>query len=349
MKKRNLGIDLCKIIAMFFIICHHFIVTRNGYALNQIASNNYSGPKLFILLNCFFVIAVNVFFISSGYCGINYKRRNLVTMVVNTYIVSIIISLIFSLLLNEKLGKNYVFYIGKLMIFYWYIFVYIALYYISPLLNHITNIFNKRELFARLVIFGLIFCTYGFFTNGALFNVNKGYSFLFAIYLYILGRYLRYSSRKRKRYLYIYVLLSLIVGAGVYYLYNNGNGEMAWKLYSYNNPLILIASVCFFCSFLSINIKNNKICQYIYIISKNTFFIYVISSDKYFSHWCSKLLHTLSRDANGFNILGYMIIITTCIIILSTTLGKYYSEIQNKILNKISDRRSLLIGVDKNE
>ena len=82
---------------MFFIICHHFIVTRNGYALNQIASNNYSGPKLFILLNCFFVIAVNVFFISSGYCGINYKRRNLVTMVVNTYIVSIIISLIFIL------------------------------------------------------------------------------------------------------------------------------------------------------------------------------------------------------------------------------------------------------------
>lgn len=256
--KKDINTELCRITLMIFIIMHHIIL--NTLELRSITSNSFDYKySIYAFLNSYLVVSVNIFFIISGYYLIKFNLKKIINMIIVLYFYFISINIFSFNILNERITIDTL----KSMIFpisnYWFIFVYILICIISPLLNLALKGCSKKQLKLYIIFFTIIFCVYGFLTNNQILGVNNGYSLIFAVYLYAIGYYLKnhYTCQNNyKLFLLKYILYSSINGIIVIVFTYLQKGSLAWKLYSYNNILVLLGSINLFLFFN--NIKFNK-------------------------------------------------------------------------------------------
>ena len=71
---------------------------------------------------------------------------------------------------------------------YWFIIVYILLFILSPILNAGIESLNRVQSVFLTVFFTAFFCCLGFVSEATFISLNDGYSLMFAMYLYFLGR-----------------------------------------------------------------------------------------------------------------------------------------------------------------
>lgn len=73
--QKLISIELLRICIMFFIVVHHCIVS--GLGLNQLMhTNEYilsNNTIILSIINCFVIVAVNIFFLISGYFNIRFN------------------------------------------------------------------------------------------------------------------------------------------------------------------------------------------------------------------------------------------------------------------------------------
>lgn len=189
-KVRNANVELLRIISMLFIIMHHCII--NGYGLQeQLKSGilNGGGYSIFLCcLNAITVIGVNVFFLISGFYGIRFSLKKLCALVIELYFYADVLTLIAVATGMEHIGFSTI----KLLVLpfykYWFIIVYILLFILSPILNAGIDALNKVQSISLTVFFTAFFCCLGFFSEATFISLNDGYSLMFAMYLYFLGR-----------------------------------------------------------------------------------------------------------------------------------------------------------------
>lgn len=139
---------------------------------------------------------------------------------------------------------------------YWFIGVYLLLFIMSPLINAGFEAISKEQAYAMTYFFTLIFCVFGFILKADFLGLNKGYSLIFAIYLYYLGRmmskygFFKHGQRKQ---IYCWLFNSIIVAMLTSGLYLKGKSATAWDGFAYNNIFIVFSAVSFVWMFLNLN------------------------------------------------------------------------------------------------
>lgn len=250
--ERDSNFELLRIFAMICVISHHILLhTFESFGLIQ------------NIFNSLFITGVNLFILISGYFQIKFSISKLIKL----YIIGIFCTLLMKYGFSWKAYsditiKDYILYFSSTDI--WYIPNYIALFFMSPFINLSIN--NTKRNQAVFILFCLIFMNiYMGYIRALNFNTN-GYSLVNFIFIYTIGAYLRkfpiiVSTNKLLLLLLFSILLTTIWAEC-----------MQPCAFFYNNPFVVLTSLCVFQIFSSIKIQSKKI----NIISNSVFIVFLI-------------------------------------------------------------------------
>lgn len=175
---------------------------------------------------------------------------------------------------------------------YWFVTQYFALFFAMPFLNVLTRTLKARESLS-LVVGGFVLLTiYPILAGSDLFVLNWGYSFVWFLYLYLTGAYVRnhgidLGSCGRVAYLLLFVAFSMMSGgcvmAGRCLAERFGAGARIAELgCSYASPTILLESVCLVLLCSKIDVQRAFIRQLIAAVAPSVFVVYVVHSNGVF-------------------------------------------------------------------
>lgn len=262
-KSRESNIELLRIIAMMMITMHHYLLMR--YLGGIVGGNEFvDGWQWAVLLNGFVYIGVNVFVLISGYFGIKFKWKGVLNILVyccfymavnllwatyvshtETYDIGVIVAK--TLKATTRTTK-------------WFIPCYLALYFLSPLLNSARENLSKRQYLFGLIVLSIYCLWFGFIRQVHVFNHN-GYTVGQFIWLYFIGGYIRRFQpqnklpHKRTVLLGTY-LLSCLIWAGLTIAQYSGVNILIWHPTTYNNPFTLLGAIAFFCLFTTFEFQS---------------------------------------------------------------------------------------------
>lgn len=288
-KKREMGIDIIKCLAIFSVIGVHFILNT---ATNISMSNNID-IMLYLSYRQFFIVCVPLFILTTGYLSIknelNVKYFKKIFSILGIYLFYSIITLIYR---NTFIKESITLVAGIKMVFSfeaipyaWYVNMFIGLFFLSPVLNKIIKNCSKKEV--ELCIFIIIGISIIPSTWNS-FNTFLGYSnilplpnFWISVYpiaYYLIGAYLKvYPSSFSKKY-YVYIAISIyITSIFINYMYSS-LGSVSNVIKEYSSLFILIQSCSLFMYLLDKDsIKTKFDDSIIKFISSHTLEIYLIS------------------------------------------------------------------------
>ena len=201
--KRNSNLEILRIIAMIFIIAHHF--TIHGMAdVNFIASN--SNNYVIYFLGILGKIGVNIFILISAYFMIDSKFtfRKFLTLGGEVYFYALLFLLIFVEFITPPSPLTVMDYgIALLPIShsaYWFVTGYIVLMVLSPFLNKFIKSMSKSSLIKLLSVLLVIWVVFPSITptfiDGPVTTIFVGYSFQYVpiiwfIILYLIGSFIK--------------------------------------------------------------------------------------------------------------------------------------------------------------
>ena len=201
--ERNSSIELLRILCMLAIVCGHIIICHHTvYSL----SNPEEILRLFVI--SFIMVHVNTFALISGYFGIRFNLKRLVSLDLQTIFYSVALFFV-----AVFLGWKCFSFRGTLVNFfpilteqYWFVSCYAVVYLISPLLNRWAESMSMKEF--QHILIGGFFIIYlwpslSFLINTPQFINDSGHGIVNMTFLYLLGRYLKMhfvDIRKSARY-----------------------------------------------------------------------------------------------------------------------------------------------------
>lgn len=285
MNKRNVNIDLLRIVSMLMIVVLH-VLLQGGLLSSQNKINFYSTWLIEII--CF--ISVNCYALITGYLMIDtnkWKIERLLQLWVQVFFYSILLLALGLLFFSERLPTSMI--ISSIFpLFrrqYWYFSAYAGLFLLVPFLNIMINNLDKNTMKRGLIIIFIVFsCLSSLFKSPA-FNTADGYSMLWLIFVYFIGAYIKrhlnlenFSIKKVKKYyilnlgitFLLFILLSLVSNK----LFGKLIGA-SW-LINYTSPFIVISSILFFMLILKTTINNERIIKVITWTAPYSFAVYLI-------------------------------------------------------------------------
>lgn len=279
--KRNIGLDLLRIISMIMIMSLHYL--GKGGALTS--SGNVSYIAWFLEISC--MVAVNLYVLISGYFLVDgkFSWKKVLKLCIDTWFYSLsflILELIFG---NGTSIKEILCGVFPILLkVYWFVTIYIFMYIMSPYLNILINNMNKIKHFTLCLILIIIFsCLHLFLPPMGLLNPQGGYGIIWFITLYLIAGYIkRYVNVNKKPIMliifFITTIILLILKFGLQYILKNypSTFEYISRIYEYYSIFILINSICLFLYFNGIEIKNKITTKIITVISPLTFGVYLI-------------------------------------------------------------------------
>lgn len=332
MKVRDSNIELLRIVCMMFIVVHHRLV----YGLYDIPfvlegkgeCDIISGSAIF--LNGFCYIGANVFVLISGYYGIKFKWRGLLTLYLTCSFYAFITYLAAQWGLIESDGSGLHRVLMPLSCRYWWFMTdYFILYLFSPLLNKAIEHLNKKEFIRVLVLFTIanVYFGYGF----EVYNQN-GYRVAQFVYLYCIAAYIRrYVNVERitqnKSFL-TYFACALLFGAlSILSHYMN---VPKFRSFAYHNPLLIVASISFFIFFLGFHFKSKPVNW----LAKGSLGIYLFPEAIFSGKWQSIMYDPyIGNMAIGVNVL-FMVATLLVYAILYCLFAMVFDRIRIVLLRK---------------
>lgn len=294
---RQSNFELLRIVSMFLIIAHHYVVHSN--LANMDFGYNKAIAEFFIIggkigVNCF--VLISAYFLLES----KFKIKKLLKIILQTFFYSLLFSVLFSAFTNSNISMS-TFAFPIIRSFYWFATVYVGLYVLSPFLNHIVHSFDRNGLAKLLIILTVLLTSFSNILNVTPFLSNIGWF----IYLYFIAAYCRYyfNSKKfsNKTYLtmailaymstYVLVILFLILGLKISFM-----DTYATYIIGMHTLPVLICSLALFLYFKDLNIKNSKI---INLIASTTFGIYLIHDNRFFRYYLWHELYGIDTYLNA--------------------------------------------------
>ena len=321
---RNPGIDLLRIISMYFIIVNHFLYFANGY--NRFSKHN----RQLTMLHTFTAWHINGFMLISGIVGYkSYKYANLLYLWLIVFFYSVGIHKYVKYfkkgfyINNQEAYKEY-----YPMIFrkYWYFTAYFGMCLFLPVINKGVEYLTKSEL--KLVVISMIsiFVFWEDYKNPTedVFKLHGGMSVLWLLIFYIIGAYIgkyRVDYSGYKKYIYcIICILFYVISSYIYFKVvinelNFGNGRYQLEIanmlkrtftlrYDSLSKVIQSISVCLF--LLQIN-YNKYIAKIICFFGPLIFGVYLIHMNIFFEKKIlPRVFDNIPRDINLKSLLGFL-------------------------------------------
>lgn len=246
--RRNSSFELLRILLIFLVIIGHANVWYIGFTYNT-----ESEHVIKVLLQVICMPAVNAFVLISGWFGIKANISKIISLLFQMLFITVPVAIVMWILGKVNLlsleNFNY-FVLGGNN--YWFIINYIGLLLVAPLLNNLFNNSSKEALFAYLFSFLLFVVPLDVILRSKVLGLEGGYSLLWFIYLYILGRYIRkFDIIWLDHNKWIVLVICVIAQSILFYFHLIGN--------RYTNPLILLPAICLILIFKDFSFHNQLI------------------------------------------------------------------------------------------
>lgn len=304
---RNSSLELLRILCMFFIVFHHFMLNCAfpKYEVDALSGSDVAlGTAL--TLNGFFCIAVNCFILITGYFGLKFKVRGFFKLFFVCAFYSLLGYLIHLYLDGSHIGRSVLDYslFALSNSRWWFINCYLVLFFTAPLLNIGINQLPKKEYLRIILLLTIINVYFGFFGGRVGYN-QYGYCVAQFVYLYVIGGYMRrfltleWIKKKRWGLLVFTFGFALLVGMEAIIETFVTHSEL--KAFYYNSPLVVAASVSFFLFMSSFHFQNKTINW----LATGAVAVYLFQEQPYIGyHWLypsvSKLLADWKSGAASF-------------------------------------------------
>lgn len=274
MKERESNIELLRIICMFMIVMHHFVVNVWYPGMLEMRSPVSIGESAFLLSHCLFFIGVNCFVLISGYFRIKTSLRGFLHLYGFYAFYALLIALSQYFCDAQYVGmplpeKCFHIAIHSLMPWdnnnFWFLNAYLGLFMVASLLNAAIENLTKSNYIRILVLLTILNVIFGNILSIDLLN-TWGFCVAQFVYLYMIGGYIRkyvtIESIRAHRWsnLSVYAvsaaLWAVFVAIQVFQFPFIGR---FFKAFSYNNVFVLAAAIGFFLFMLSFDIKSKTI------------------------------------------------------------------------------------------
>ena len=223
---------------------------------------------------------------------------------------------------------------------YWFIIVYILLFILSPILNAGIESLNRVQSVFLTVFFTAFFCCLGFVSEATFISLNDGYSLMFAMYLYFLGRMMnkwKLLKRSQGKQVFYWIASSMITVVGCAVLIYLKKSQFAWKMFSYNQLFVVLAAVNFVWIFLNLPEKGDGgKCQR---IAKHILPIYYIHTCTVFSYYRNLPLKWVSINLEFALQIPALIVYAILIFAMCASIDelkmKMIGKVESKSVNKM--------------
>lgn len=262
---------------MGMIVLHHLLVHGLALKASFVQDVKLDG-FLFscIVLNAFTVFAVNAFVLISGYFGIRYKTRSLFYLIMQGLVYAGCLMLVFRWM--GYAGG------GVLPTKYWFLLCFVCMYLLAPYVNLVIDGINDKGVLVLVAIVGFLQFFVGYLTEHAI--VGGGYSVQQLLAMYVYGRALNRFEFWREKIdwkllLLVFVCCWLLIAGAAIYLLVTSHSRWAWRMYSYDSPLVVLGAVCVFLLSLKVTIQIS----WVRSVSKHIFGVYLFHDNEYFSKY----------------------------------------------------------------
>lgn len=288
--RRNIGIDLLKMVSMLLVICTH-IYMQGGvlYAEKYGTVGYYVSSFAYSISLC----AVDCFIIIHGYCACKSKFK--LSKIIERWLLvlfwSVVISCIVMMAQPEMRSVTEIIsmFFPVLRGRYWFFNAFLVLFMFEPILNHIIETLSERKYRFMLLVVGILFCLVPVASLGNdVLKISGGAEFCWFFVLYLIGGYLRkYVTNKKveyKNYLNMVLffgfalfnlaykaiienLTSFVLGQAIF-------GELLW---SNTSPIMLGEAIFLFLFFSRLKIEDTSLTSRIVnFITPLVFSVYII-------------------------------------------------------------------------
>lgn len=337
-EKRNIGIDILRILSMLMIVILHYL------GKGEFLTNDRNG----IIENCIkslCIVAVNCYVLISGYFLIesHFTWKKVLKLWGETlfYSVFIYILLIITGLHSFTIKEAIQSFFPIITKEYWFVNVYLLMYILSPFINILIKHLKKEEFKKLIIILLIAFCVMpSVLPQNMNFDTTNGYGIIWFIVLYFIAAYIKlYKKEEQKleyRYIVIYFILSMIIAASRILIYPI---KQTTLMYHYNFILVFLSSLCLFLFFKNIQIKKEKLVKGITYVSSLTFGVYLIHEQGVFrsSVLYNKILHTdLWKDSLQGFLISILLVLGSFIIylLIEACRQKIWKFIKSKVFRK---------------
>ena len=331
---RDSNVELLRIISTLGVIILHINSGGKGFSYVSDLFLNY---HIMLLVELFFICAVNVFILIFGY--FNYEKTSaslskplalLIQLIVYTearYLINIVLK-------TESFSIPQ--FIYKLVPMNWYLSLYVVLFLLAPFINCLLKKISRQNFNVLLGIMLFVFSVWPTFLDLLSEKVNvslssmytigtngsgQGYTIVNFVLLYIIGVYIRkyHIQIKHSFFWYLTCVFALLLYSRLSF-----GGAL-----SYCNPIIILQTVCIFLTFQKMNLSSNVINRLAkgsfsaYLL--HTFFLPYIDIQKNVSGGICRMLYFYFVSCLGIYLFGFVI-------------GALYSRFVGKNVSKISKK-----------
>lgn len=322
---RQSNIELCRIISMMLVLTVHSAFATFGGPAEW--DKPYYG---LIAAQSLSVVGVNVFVLISGWFSIQIKKRSVLKLL-NCCLFYAVVSSVFSLI-NHSFSIKQLLFISEAN---WFIAAYIGLMVLSPILNTYVENTNKKSLGISIFIL-LAFQTWYEFVPKLISNFQGGYSILSFCILYLIARYLRLyplGGAFLKRSWLIYILLSILLMSlvSVVYLFGFKVDFLCGSLLKYNQPIVILSSICLFLFFTNIHLGSSLVINH---LAKSCIAVLLLHTSVAINPYYCGLFKNILYNSNGVLTIVYWILAIAGVFILCALIDQVRLFIENRIIFK---------------
>ena len=288
MKQRNIGIDVLRIVSMFFIIIGHILMQGgflSAYLNEGLQGSYYFFNTLYVLVYC----GVNCFALVSGYVGWQntFKLEKIIKLWANVVFWSVGVSLILFVYNKDffSVKEAISMFLPLIRGRYWFFNAYFVMFMFSPLLNHLICTLPKKTFQYFLFAAAFIFCFVPFVALGNdVLRIQSGFEFSWLMVMYLVGGYFsKYPVTVKKPYKciiacfgftllnFIYKYLVELVTTKLFGAPSHGDLFM-----SHTSPIIVGEAISIFLYFCNLKIENKKLIKIVSFITPAIFSVYII-------------------------------------------------------------------------
>ncbi len=349
-KRRDSNLELYRIIVMFMIVAHHYVV--NSGLMDVMKEDPTSSNSIFFyLFGMWGKTGINCFVMITGYfmCKSNITIRKILKLVLEVIFYRVIIYIIF-----VSFGKSgfsikeaFLCFLPIKSIANGFTPCFIAFYLTIPFLNILVQNMNKKQ---HLLLICLCLFIYSFIGMVPIFKLKMNYVSWFCV-LYFIASYIRFYAnadvKKYKKwggYSVLFIILSMAsVSMLLYISHMKGHMYHVYFFVSDSNKIFaLLTAICTFMWFKNMKIKYSK---WINTIASSMFGVLLIHANSdTMRHWLWK---EILQNANHYGdnhyvlyaLMSVLVVFVICIIIDQIrihTIEKYTFRQIDNILIKYS-------------
>lgn len=329
--------ELFRILAMFFVLVVHV----DFYALGTPDRKLFLDNSTLFLGQIFFeslaIGCVNMFILLSGWFGIRPSKKGFLNLLFQGLFFSVGIYVVMSCLGKTNFSIQGVSK-GILNCFWlpntnWFIKAYFVLYILSPVLNSFIENANRKKVEYFLLAFFSFQTLYGWLFSGVQ-SFMRGYSPLSFIGLYILARYCKlYAptfacfSRKVDLLMYTSLVVMITLIASISMIFNFA--YVIDIIYSYSNPLVILASLYLLLYFSKWDIGYNSLVN---TVAASTFAVYLLHVDpNIIDSYFVPVIKGVSERFDGLMFLFLVFLVLVVIYMISIALDRIRIFLWNKL------------------